>query len=309
MSQFNPLLVDLTGDNFAFVTNVLRLVNATSFTVAENHQLRRATAEEIPVIRETVKRLQTFPLNPWEQRIDGGRVETMQEADWLYHVISFRGPSQTIAELEQAFGLAPLELQIGFTLISTGAGRGLLWTPSRLFQQLDTFRFSDFVEVALSDIDSTVAIHSRLRQHNEDIIELRPLLGQFQALGSVPIDSPLLFLGYFGVLESLLTHQPKATDPYESITRQVRTKIALLNRRCQPAIDYSRFGGALPETIWTRMYGYRSVLAHGRSASFDGDLQALGNHRNAFDLLKQSVKAVIRQALIEPQLIADLRDC
>jgi hypothetical protein len=311
MSHFEPQPSGLMGDNFAFVTNISRLRGAASFSIAENHQLRRATAEEIPAIRETLQRLQTMPgFNPWEQRVaEGGLIERMPEADWRYHVISFRGPNHTIVELDQVFSLAQPELQIGFTFVGTGTGRALYWTPGRLFQQLDPFRWSDFVEVAAPDIENVAAIHSRLRQHDENLVGVKRLVGQIHHLGGVPANSSLQFLGYFGILEALLTHHPKPSDPYESITRQVKTKMALVNHRCQPRIDYSPFPGAPPEAIWKKMYAYRSILAHGGSASFDGELQTLGDHRKALNLLKQSVKAVIRQALIEPQLLADLRDC
>jgi hypothetical protein len=116
-------------------------------------------------------------------------------------------------------------------------------------------------------------------------------------------------LGHFAVLEALLTHPPKPTDPYDSITRQVKKKLALLDRRSQPGIDYSSFAEANRETVWAKMYAYRSTLAHGGAPTFDGDLQVLESHDNALKLVKQTAKMVIRQALIEPQLLADLRDC
>jgi hypothetical protein len=57
------------------------------------------------------------------------------------------------------------------------------------------------------------------------------------------------------------------------------------------------------------MYDYRSSLAHGKPRSVDGKTGNFGNHRNALQLVKQTVEAVARQALIEPQLLADLRNC
>jgi hypothetical protein len=57
------------------------------------------------------------------------------------------------------------------------------------------------------------------------------------------------------------------------------------------------------------MYGYRSCLAHGGTPDFKRELSGLGDPGRAMDLLKWTVKAVCRQALIEPQLIADLKDC
>jgi len=111
------------------------------------------------------------------------------------------------------------------------------------------------------------------------------------------------------VLEALLVHPPNPTDPYDSITRQVKKKVALLDHRCKRGIDYTLFGGAQPETIWTKMYAYRSNLAHGGVPTFDGELRILENQSNALALIKQTVKTILRQAPLEPQLVADLRDC
>ena len=94
-----------------------------------------------------------------------------------------------------------------------------------------------------------------------------------------------------------------------AITRQVKKKIALLNNRWKHRMDYSPFGGLKPEAVWGKMYAYRSRLAHGGSADFGGELAQLGNHGLALRLIKETVKAVIRQALIEPRLVLDLRDC
>lgn len=107
----------------------------------------------------------------------------------------------------------------------------------------------------------------------------------------------------------MLIHAPKKTDTIDSITRQVKTKVALLDNRWQPRIDYASFQGAKPGTVWSTMYAYRSSLAHGDTPDFSGELKLLGNNAQALGLLKYTVKAILRQALIEPQLIMDIRDC
>ena len=122
-------------------------------------------------------------------------------------------------------------------------------------------------------------------------------------------DSPLLFLGYFAILESLLTHQPKPADTIDSITRQVKRKIILLDNRWQPRIDYSPFPKSAPERIWSVMYSYRSCLAHGGDPDFKKELHLLVDGNSALRLLRQTVKAVLRPTLVEPQLILDLRNC
>jgi hypothetical protein len=57
------------------------------------------------------------------------------------------------------------------------------------------------------------------------------------------------------------------------------------------------------------MYSYRSSLAHGGTPDFNGKFQLLGNGDQALELLKYTVKEVLRQFLIEPRLIVDLRNC
>jgi hypothetical protein len=57
------------------------------------------------------------------------------------------------------------------------------------------------------------------------------------------------------------------------------------------------------------MYLYRSRLAHGDAPDFSGDVQTLGSAEAALMVLKEAVRTVIRQGLIEPQLIIDFRNC
>ena len=57
------------------------------------------------------------------------------------------------------------------------------------------------------------------------------------------------------------------------------------------------------------MYGYRSLIAHGGEPDFTGKLSLLKDEETALKLIKETAKAVIRQALSEPQLLLDLRDC
>ncbi len=61
------------------------------------------------------------------------------------------------------------------------------------------------------------------------LAQVRPLqVGKPGQLKALPHFSPLRFLGYFAMLESLLTHAPNPSDPYDSITRQVQKRRALL---------------------------------------------------------------------------------
>ena len=262
-------------DNYAFVMNVSRLVGATSFTLATGHELRRANTQEIAVIKETVQPYILLGPMPWEARLDGGASVQLLEADWRYHVISFRGANQTLIEIEEACTLAPVDLKIGFVVLKWFGDRpmdpgqhGSIMQPGRLFQMLNGAVWNlAFSEVSASDVDAIRALHSQLVHHDASQINVRALVQQLHQLDAVPSYSPLRFLGYFAMLEELLTHLPKPTDPYESITRQIKTKVALVDHRCKPRVDYSAFGGLAPtcsgmhhhESGCPALRGFRSV--------------------------------------------------
>ncbi len=56
------------------------------------------------------------------------------------------------------------------------------------------------------------------------------------------------------------------------------------------------------------MYAYRNV-AHGNAPDFKKELRALGSEADALRLLKETTKSIVRFALDEPVLLADLREC
>lgn len=308
-------------DNFAFVMNVGHLIDAPSYTLAPGHELRRATTDEVRFIRNMMESLGPAPhfkfVRFWEQPwpYQPGNFEHLPESKWRYFVIAFRGFNPTVPALEEAFDLAPLELEVGFTVLFGKRGGGicpiLSLNAGRVFHVLEAagHNQSFFRDVSASDIGAIQGMYSQLQKHDHRLVDFRRLAAQLGQLKGLPHSSPLRFLGYFALLEALLTHAPQPSDPYDSITRQVKKKLTLLDHRWSPPLDYCPFGGAPVETIWSKMYAYRSLVAHGGKPEFTRELAILKNHDTALLLLKDTVKAVMRQALAEPQLLVDLREC
>jgi hypothetical protein len=111
---------DAHPENYAFVLNVSKLVEALSFTLAPGHQLRRANRVEITNIKQTLQGVMDLrsPRLSWEY--EAASYERLPEAEWRYFVISFpQSYGNTVTELEEVFSLAPLELRIGFTVVQT----------------------------------------------------------------------------------------------------------------------------------------------------------------------------------------------
>ena len=68
---------------------------------------------------------------------------------------------------------------------------------------------------------------------------------RFNYLRALPQQSEFTLVAYFAVLESLVTHCPGGTETFDSLSHQLRTKMELLCKRFQRALDYTVFGGGL----------------------------------------------------------------
>lgn len=306
---------------FAFVYNVSKLVGSDSFTLAPGHELRRATNAEIAIIKNALRISDGGLLGlrhfQWESRKEeDGQFTPLPEKEWKYFVIGFEGYNDGIVELEQAFSITQCGIRIAFTAVTISihprpGEYGIVYSTNTIFQTVEecTWGRTDFLEVSETDVKEIAQFCDKLQAGTEPSKRMRQITRQMLDLQGIPPKSPLRFLGYFGILESLLTHKPNPEDPYDSITRQIKKKIALLNNRWRPRIEYDSFGGKNAEKVWTMMYDYRSSLAHGDTPNFQGKLELLGSPDKALALLKRIVKAVVRQALIEPELIGDLREC
>src|ERR1700686_3377378 len=91
--------------------------------------------------------------------------------------------------------------------------------------------------VTPSDAEQIATLSSALKSHDKQLVQMERIRAQMLELDELRSDSIPQFLAYFAILESLLTHKPEPNDPYSSITRQVKNKVALLNHRWSPSLD------------------------------------------------------------------------
>ena len=309
---------------FCFVLNVAGTGKDGAIEVAPGQMLRCATNEEIKFIKEMIESLfgRHFGASLWEsQRPKSGRgkYRTRPANQWRYFVIELDLAFEDFDLLEQASTIARCGLEIGFAVSRTTFEKlelaASIYRPPQLFQSLTALSEVHHSEIgggktiAKSDGKDVAEIYARLKLHDHSLLDLRRILIQLLELKDLPHFSPLQILGYFAILESILTHQPNPEDRYDSITRQITQKLALLDRRWQPPLNYADFGAAKHETIWSKMYAYRSAIAHGTAPDFSSKLSILKSAECANLLIKETVKQVIRHSLVEPTLIADLHNC
>lgn len=306
---------------FAFVLNVKELIDADRIEIAPGCTLRRAQKSEIVYIKEFIAKEfgKASNLAIWEtQPTASGKQPKLPKKLWRYFVIEFGNDDPNLDLLEAALTVAPVSLDIGFVKLRVDV-KGVV-RPACLYRAPSLFQSLSALDLAGADRDKLLQspgkavgeqirdIFQRMAGHDHGFLDLKRVVELLLELKDLPGFSPLQILGYFAILESVLTHHPKPDDRYESITRQITQKLALLNGRWHPTLDYSQLGEERHEKIWPIMYAYRSAIAHGRKPDFHSDLKLLKNAEGANALIRDAVKRTIRQAYVEPRLVRDLNN-
>jgi hypothetical protein len=305
---------------FAFVLNVKELVNTNSVAIAPGYTLRKAQNTEIEYIKEFLKENGApYGTGIWEDKsIASGKIPKLPKKLWRYFVIEFENDDPNLDLLEATLAVAPCSLDIGFAKIKVNV-RGVI-RPACLYHAPSLYQSISALYLASTERDKLLLsvgnaegshinnVFRLMAEHDHGILELTRVGELLLDLKDLPRFSPLQILGYFAILESVLTHQPMPDDRYDSLTRQITNKLALLNRRWDPTFDYSPLGGASHEKIWPLMYAYRSAIAHGVKLDFTKKLALLKNADVANALVIDAVRKTIRQAYVEPRLVKDLHD-
>jgi len=312
---------------FGLLANVKRISVEEPFEVAPGVVFRPARDDEALTLRQLLEFATIDGLfrhrNPYETYTEHEviapdhtrtHIHNLPSGEYRYYVAEFTGTNLTLHRVLEVSVLTPCELELGISIHINEAGFRFGFSVDSQKRVLEEAKHSDacLLELKRSQLEEIKSVFVKFQQHKDDGVGLLPALSQFKQLHAIPISSPLRFLGYMAILESLITHQPKPNDPYESLTRQVRQKMLLLDRRrSNLKLPYEHFGpDCKPDKIWTTLYNYRSAVAHGTSVDFKNrDFRILGSARQALDFIRDATVSVMRHTLDEPELVSDLRAC
>jgi hypothetical protein len=238
----------------------------------------------------------------------------LPESEWRYYVVTTPDNGKTNINLHLASNISGTALEILGLHFFMNGGHG--WRSGILqnhFERQPALA-KRIGESELRDIAEVYCSYIELVGNSFESTtypEISRAMNMYDSLSLLRDNSDFHVLGLFAIIEMLITHNPKLEDRGDSITHQMQSKIPLLSRRFEKPLDYSRyFGDTTEKKIWSALYAYRSAIAHGGVPDFhSGQLQILADADNAKAFLREVVKGLLRQALKEPQLYRDLRDC
>lgn len=329
MTQF------VSGEPYAVVLNDLDVDVGDGFPVGGGWILTRPSIEQISQIRPLFQNLdnatnvagkQTAPPHEYLTTtlgVDGWKSEwSSSPADWRYLVLRRTDPGGLDADaLVQALLLSDAGVFADYWPNGEPSRQdgkvSCIMNPAAMttfFNEHHGLFGSIPTQPDLAEISEVLALRASFA--DAEYPEIARLLRQFVETFVIPIRSTQSLLACLGIVEGLLSHAPSQGDPVDSITRQLKRNIVLLDHRLPShrKLELDQFGQMSPERVITNLYAYRSAVAHGGQP--DRELQVFYSSRWKAPLHVQTelhlfarriLKRLLTASLLEPQLVSDLK--
>jgi hypothetical protein len=331
--------------SFQFVLSYIDIDDDSPIELIEKHFLRKANAEELVLIKKQLFLLKDFfphlknYTNIYEQNIireddeADGRFENQQSGNWKYYVIdysTFDRSNQEMYLLEKALILLKNSIYLGFSFVTDDKLFMFSADWTSLYLELENpFSLPYLQKYCIDDFNEIVNIHKQIYKIEEDeniYLFIKKALEDFyriQRLGRLTLNENIKILGYFSIIEMLIAHKPKLKESIDSISHQINTKYNLLFKKFKREVTFSDYflSDIKNETVWKKLYAYRSDLAHGNIVDFSKDYKILDKYNNKGhdiyknpsicinNFLEEVIKNTILIALDKPEFIFDLKQC
>jgi hypothetical protein len=316
-NQAGSAMLSKFDTSYAFVLSPVEVTCSLPATLCNGLILKRANDDQIERVRNKI--LGIVPDHPpawsptqWYEcnvssKGSASRATPLPGNKWRYYIVDNVSSNGDLHNLQLVANIVNPPIDI--ISLQFLAGGGAAYHPTSIFNLLTPpFRLQPpaFDETSLSHICDAFGLIAAIQTDHGEIYRILTL---YDDLRMVHTHSAMRALGVFSVIEALITHAPGKYEVGDSLNHQVSTKMPLLSKRFQTPLDYECFQEASEKTIWQKLYGYRSALAHGRNPDFAKDLKILIDQSTATNFITQAVMTMLRHAITEPQFYLDLREC
>jgi len=299
------------------------------FEIIPDHCFRRATPNEILEIDRLIDPYVKIPtisshrkppfsassIPPYKiHKTGNGSIQKLEENKWHYWVVEFKKTNASLPDINNACILCDPELDFG---------PAILYKESKVFGFFhpSIYAIHKLGEI-IFNIDNVINISTELlesistRFHDIKTVGKRypfisDALTRYRQSRSLVQGSNLKIVGYFSVIELLITHSPRLNESLDSITHQLVNKMILLSKQYQtPICPKTLFGEMSTKKLWKKLYSFRSAIAHGGSTKFsEPEFKSLSGINKVEEFLRENIKQLILLALKEPEFLIDLKKC
>jgi len=310
--------------NFAFIPNHLDIENGLPFELIPGFTINKASDSQITAIEKNMVKLGDFiaPEHSLPYKIsysfnqvsdDETHISTnaIERSKWKYYVVNYEDDCVPLSKLQLASNLSDVVLCLDiFTFERYQGEYAFGYTPELVFRFFNDNDLTKKNDIKIKNLQQIKSIYQRINEIEKEHVEVFNSIILFNSLRFLSPYHDFKMLGLFTVIESLLTHKPSSSETGDSITRQIRTKVPLLLNRDETCKDFLNvFTESNEQTIWKKLYAFRSCLAHGRNPDFQKELLLLKNQLVVHEFLINCIKKLLILALSEPKLVQDLKEC
>jgi Apea-like HEPN len=312
--------------SFCFILNPLDAEPELRSELISGHVFRKAEPDQILAIKEKLALYllpghtpqYEFTYVPSEGSTTSNRSwnsKTLPPDQWRYWVIEFTGMNSETEHLALSLSLQESEIELGFEFLYpeglTGYAFGLRTAQVvSFFLEINVNPIQPITRIAAEDLKQVQLVATQLALAKAANPSAYYAAHRFFHLNALPRRSEMLIIGYFSLIESLIAHKPRLAESLDSINHQLQAKLVLLSKRFDQEPTYTnQFNSLSGQKLWKRLYSYRSTIAHESLVSIDEHFSDLESTQKVVSFLKRTLKLLLRLALKEPELIADLKNC
>jgi hypothetical protein len=318
----------MISTGFSLIGLPIKYETKLPFNLSVNLKIDKPNASQLKIIKRYLGELSDFqpydrPFEHQNIRKRGKDIAEMhtytidsvprEKEDWLYSVVKFKSEPNTLESPSKELhdlGLAALIGEKDFPILHNFYSRLKFGWGNNLeaIAHLENIFLDDDVYLwTKSDLLQLKKNYNDVQKVKDNFVDIYHSLNLYSSLPKLAGYNELICLGLFSTIESVLTHNPKSGT--DSIGHQIRSKIKLLSNRFDKAIDYSKFESIPVDTLWKKLYDFRSRIAHGGKINFDKEFKILISSYDVQIFLNTFLRTLLRNALVEPQLYIDLKEC
>jgi hypothetical protein len=323
--------------NLTFILTNVAIHNFSSIKITDNVELRKATEKEIDIAREHLLYIDIYTHFYSEKKENQNReliyeIEVKEEPlkngvsynkhklpkeDWRYWVISYSSQeayNNNYEKIGYAMSLLKYNFQFGITYTFWDTvGKPDLHHPADFidtYSKIEQKYYENMLEIDFNEIKAIPKIYSSLSANIDSYLFIKHAIKNFIELKKINSNTDLMIVGLFSIIESLVTHPPRLNENLDSISHQITNKLNLLIKMFERSVLYNTyFEEAKHETVWKKLYSYRSDIAHGSIADFQGKYLVLKSSESIHLFLEEITKNLILLALDKPDFLNDLKQC
>ena len=343
--MINSRKLPFEGENvlsISLLKDIYNLNESNFIELTENILLRKGTESDLNFLRNHIGLFHDNSNNEWINYFENeiipnkhyynGKTKKLSEKDFRYAILQsnkFIGFEEEVALKISDLDISIL-IQKGITLDEGGNVndnseiayiKDYLNSHNQLIDykyKLGLYGSKKYLRKSpniehLRDFNETLKNIEIISNNKLEYLNIYKALQDFMDIDKISNESTFKLIGYFSIIESLITHNPKL-DYGKSISKQLSNKIELLNNNFFEDFNFrDYFKGSNSNTLDTiiyKLYNYRSDIAHGNIPKFEKELVIIQNNiNNVIPFMEKLLRMILKLSVSKPNLINDLKKC